>query len=92
MGVILPVVTEATITVLFESDTQKRQFDTVLISFKTFIYNRIGFNPHIIIEVNQAVDASPKYYTPQDKLKRLMELNPALRRFQKELGLDLDYD
>jgi hypothetical protein len=78
--------------VLFESDTQKRQFDTVLNSFKTFIYNRMGFHPHIIIEVNQATDASPKYYTPQDKLKRLMELNPALRRFQKDWGSDSDYD
>ena len=41
--------------------------------------------------VVKATESTTKYYTPQDKLKRLMELNPSLRRFQKELGLDLDY-
>jgi DNA polymerase-3 subunit gamma/tau len=92
MQAILPVVTDATITVNFQSDTQKEQFNVMLITFKNFIYKHIGFNPHIIIEVNKEAESASKYYTPKDKLERLMELYPALRRFQKELGLDLDYD
>jgi DNA polymerase-3 subunit gamma/tau len=92
MAVTLPVVTPATITVTFESDVQKSQFTSVLISFKNFIYTHVGFHPDVQVVVDQATETSSKFYTPKDKLERLMELNPALRRFQKELGLDLDYD
>lgn len=92
MEAILPVVTEATITIGFNSDVQKGKFNEVLIQYKNFIHRHFGFNPHIVIEVEQTVGNTQKYYTPKDKLERLMELYPALRRFQKELGLDLDYD
>ena len=92
MEAIQPIVTDATITINFASDLQKSKFNEVFISFKTYIYRRIGFNPHIIVEVTQTTTATAKLWTPKDKLERLMEINPALRRFQKELGLDLDYD
>jgi hypothetical protein len=61
-------------------------------SLKNFIYSHIGFHPDIQINIVRVNETSVKYYTPQDKLKRLIELNPSLRRFQKELGLDPDYD
>jgi DNA polymerase-3 subunit gamma/tau len=93
MNLYLPVVTDAaTISVTLESELQKTQFSQILTSLKNFIYSHIGFHPDIQVEVVKSTENSVKYYTPQDKLKRLIELNPALRRFQKELGLDLDYD
>jgi DNA polymerase-3 subunit gamma/tau len=88
-----PHVTDsATIVVSLESELQKTQFTQIMISLKNYIYGHIGFHPDIQVNVVRTTDASNKYYTPQDKLKKLIELNPALRRFQKELGLDLDYD
>ena len=86
------VIDGATIKVNLESELQKTQFTQVLISLKNFIYSHIGFHPDIQVEVVRNAESATKFYTPQDKLKRLIELNPALRRFQKELGLDLDYD
>jgi DNA polymerase-3 subunit gamma/tau len=92
MDSFLPVVTEATLSISVDSELQKTQFLQVAMGLKNFLYSHIGFHPDIQIEVVKAADTGPKYYTPQDKLKRLIELNPSLRRFQKELGLDLDYD
>ena len=88
-----PEVTDgATIMVNLESELQKTQFMQIMTSLKNFIYSHIGFHPDIQVNVVRSSDSTTKYYTPQDKLKRLIELNPSLRRFQKELGLDLDYD
>ena len=88
-----PMVTDgATITVKLESELQKTQFTQIMTGLKNFIYSHIGFHPDIQVEVVKSAENTAKFYTPQDKLKRLMELNPALRRFQKELGLDLDYN
>ena len=93
MNMNLPIVTDgATISLDLESELQKTQFSLVITSLKNFIYSHIGFHPDIQVHVVKNAEATNKYYTPQDKLKRLIELNPALRSFQKELGLDLDYD
>jgi len=93
MNLYLPTVTDAaTIAVTLESELQQTQFMQVMTGLKNFIYSHIGFHPDIQVGVVKNTENSAKFYTPQDKLKRLIELNPALRRFQKELGLDLDYD
>jgi DNA polymerase-3 subunit gamma/tau len=93
MNLYLPQVPDgATITVSLESELQKSQFTQIMSQLKNFIYSHIGFHPDIQVAVIKSPDSTQKYYTPQDKLKKLIELNPALRRFQKELGLDLDYD
>lgn len=93
MNVYLPIVPDgATIMVHLDSELQKTQFTQIMAQLKNFIYSHIGFHPDIQVTVVKSSDSTSKYYTPQDKLKKLIELNPALRRFQKELGLDLDYD
>ena len=92
MEIFLPVVTDVTITVTMESDMQKNQFLTILMGLKNFLYSHLGIHPDLQLDVARSQENSAKFYTPQDKLKRLIELNPALKRFQKELGLDLDYD
>ncbi|MBS1625295.1 MAG: hypothetical protein JSS76_14820 [Bacteroidetes bacterium] len=92
MDGVRPMVTDATISLLFSSDLQRSRFNDILPAFKAYIHRRVGFNPHIIVDVTQQAETAQKFFTPKDKLERLMELNPALRRFHKELGLDLDYD
>lgn len=93
MNMYHPVVTDAaTISVNMDSELQKSQFTLIMTSLKNFIYSHIGFHPDIQVHVVKTVETSAKYFTPNDKLKRLIELNPALMRFQKELGLDPDYD
>ncbi|MBS1594227.1 MAG: hypothetical protein JST76_08430 [Bacteroidetes bacterium] len=92
MDGIKPMVSDATISLLFDSDLQRSRFNEILPAFKAYIHRRVGFNPHMIVDVVQQAEATQKFFTPKDKLERLMDLNPALRRFQKELGLDLDYD
>ena len=92
MNIYQPVVSDATITVTLDSELQKTQFLQVQTSLRNFIYSHMGIHPHIEVVVAKSAETTARFYTPQDKLKRLMELNPALKRFQKELGLDLDYD
>ncbi len=93
MNIYKPIVTDgATIAVTLESELQKTQFGQILTALKNYIYSHIGFHPDIRVEIARREENANKYYTPQDKLKRLIELNPALLRFHKELGLDLDYD
>ena len=74
------------------SDTQKTQFDTIAVGLRNFLYSQTGTQVELQIAVNKTTDGSPKYFSPQDKMKRLLEINPALRRLQVELGLDADYD
>jgi hypothetical protein len=75
-----------------ESELQKTQFTQILTGLKNFFYSHTGFHPDIQVQVIKSTDNGVKYYTPQDKMKRLIELNPALKRFSKDLGLDPDYD
>lgn len=75
-----------------DSELQKEQFEQVLTSMKNYFFTVGGLKTEIQVLVVKDKDTLLKYYTPQDKLKRLIELNPSLKRFQKELGLDLDYD
>lgn len=93
MNMYHPTVTDAaTISVNMDSELQKTQFTQIMTSLKNFIYSHIGFHPDIQVQVVKTIDTGTKYFTPNDKLKRLIELNPALMRFQRELGLDPDYD
>jgi DNA polymerase-3 subunit gamma/tau len=93
MNMYHPTVTDAaTISLNMDSELQKTQFTQIMTSLKNFIYSHIGFHPDIQVQVVKTVETSAKFFTPNDKLKRLIELNPALMRFQKELGLDPDYD
>jgi hypothetical protein len=93
MELYVPVVKERLLEINCESDLQKSQFDQHTPSIRNFYYQNTGVAPVIEILVTKtATNANPKLYTPQDKLKRLIELNPNIRKFQKDLGLDIDYN
>ena len=93
MELYVPVVKERMLEIHCESDLQKSQFDQHAASIRNFYYQNTGVAPVIELFITKtATNSNPKLYTPQDKLKRLIELNPNIRKFQKDLGLDIDYN
>lgn len=90
-----PVLDEASldkVLLAVKSDVQKKAFDEVRLGVQNFISRRVGAN--IILEViaDKLVDTGTKPYTPKEKLERLIEKNPAIKKMQQRLGLELDYD
>jgi hypothetical protein len=93
MELYVPVVKERLLEIHCESDLQKSQFEQHAASIRNFYYQNTGVAPVIELFITKtATNSNPKLYTPQDKLKRLIELNPNIRKFQKDLGLDIDYN
>lgn len=45
-----------------------------------------------INKIGEEKQQKAKLYTPQDRFKRLVEINPAIAILQKELGLDFEYN
>ncbi len=45
-----------------------------------------------INKIGEEKQIKTKLYTPQDRFKRLVEINPAIAILQKELGLDFEYN
>ena len=93
MGSFTPVATpDGVITITVESEIQRNHFASIIVSLRNKIYSYTTVKPDIQLIVSKNMEANPKFYTPKDKMKLLLEINPAIRRFQKELDLDLDYD
>lgn len=75
-----------------QSDIQRSQFDEVRLGVQNFISKRVGAEVTITIAVDKKVSNGVKPYTPKEKLERLIEKNPAIKKMQQDLGLELDYD
>lgn len=74
------------------SEHQKSQFEEVKNGLLTFITKRVGAtNIELLIIADKQENAGYKPYTPKEKLERLIEKNPAIRKMQEKLGLELDY-
>lgn len=80
------------ISVKVQSDIQKNQFDEVRLGVQNFISLRVGVPVTIQIITDKKIDTGAKPYTPKEKLERLIEKNPAIKKMQQDLGLELDYD
>jgi hypothetical protein len=80
------------ISLKVQSDIQKSQFESVLLGVQNFISARVGAAIELEIIADKKVDNGTKPYTPKEKLERLIEKNPAIKKMQQELGLELDYD
>lgn len=87
-----PQLQDAAIRIVVASDTQHQQFTSINTGFLNYVLKHTGVQASFDIVVNKAEPTGPKYYTPQDKMKRLIEVHPALRNFVKQFGLDVDYD
>jgi DNA polymerase-3 subunit gamma/tau len=75
-----------------QSDIQKSQFENVRLGLQNFIAARVGAAIELEIAADKKVDNGTKPYTPKEKLERLIEKNPAIKKMQQQLGLELDYD
>ena len=80
------------ITLIVQSDIQKSQFETVCIGVQHFISERVGAEMEMEIIADKKVENGTKPYTPKEKLERLIEKNPAIKKMQQQFGLELDYD
>ncbi len=78
--------------VKFQSETQLAQFDEVKGGVKFFYEGRTGAPVEIISSADTTIPSTAKLYKPIDILNNMMEKNPAIKKMQKELGLELDYD
>jgi DNA polymerase-3 subunit gamma/tau len=75
-----------------QSDVQKAQFTDLQAGIETFISKRVGVAVHLEVVADKKTDNVVKPYTPKEKLERLMEKNPAIKKMQQQFGLELDYD
>lgn len=74
------------------SDIQKLQFDEVRKAMEYFISKRVGAEVEMSVIADKTEKDGRKPYTEKEKMERLMEKNPAIRKMQQRLGLELDYD
>lgn len=75
-----------------QSDVQKTQFDEVRQGVQHYISQRVGAKIELEVIADKKVENGTKPYTPKEKLERLIEKNPAIKKMQQDLGLELDYD
>ena len=59
---------------------------------ENFISKRVGAKIEIEVLADKKVETGTRPYTPKEKLERLIEKNPAIKKMQQKLGLELDYD
>ncbi|MDB5282855.1 MAG: polymerase subunit gamma/tau [Bacteroidota bacterium] len=90
-----PVLDETVLNKVFvkvQSDIQKSQLDEIRNGLQNFISKRVGAEIALEIIADKEVDTGTKPYTPKEKLERLIQKNPAIKKMQQQLGLEMDYD
>ncbi len=75
-----------------KSDIQRAQFNEVAQGLKRFFSKRLGVPVEFEIIADKEIVDGTKPYTPKEKLERLIQKNPAIKKMQQQLGLELDYD
>lgn len=75
-----------------KSDIQKTQFDEIRGGIEQFISERVGAAIKLNVEADKEFIATVKPYTPKEKLERMIELNPTVKKAIQQFGLELDYD
>ncbi|MBK8660193.1 MAG: DNA polymerase III subunit gamma/tau [Bacteroidetes bacterium] len=84
--------TQLQLEVKFQSETQLAQFDEVKGGVKFYYESRTGAVVDILSSADATIQSTAKLYKPIDILHHMMEKNPAIKKMQQELGLELDYD
>lgn len=72
------------------SDLQKAQFDSLQNALVHYIGQRTGASVSLIIVANKQDTGGKKPYSPQEKLDRLIELNPNIKTLVKRFNLEID--
>jgi hypothetical protein len=92
MQLYFPIIEAGEIKVLVESAVQQNIFSEQWEVIERITAGRFTENPRIsLIMLSNADSGKKKLFGPQEKLKRLIEINPAIMKFSKEMGLDFDY-
>jgi hypothetical protein len=87
-----PIIEAGEIQVSVESAVQQTIFSEQWEVIERIITERFEDAPNIKLFMQSNNDNSKKkLFGPQEKLKRLIEINPAIMNFSKEMGLDFDY-
>lgn len=81
-----------TISLTVQSEVLVNQFEEIRTSIQHFISQRVAAPITLQIKADKKAETGTKPYTPKEKLERLIEKNPAIKKMQQELGLELDYD
>ncbi len=89
----IPVLSGNEVQVTVQSTSQKEKLDEELNALQHYLSRRTAVTIHVVIEVDKTASAAVyKPYTDEEKMKRLIEKNPAIKLLQQKFGLSLDYD
>lgn len=83
---------EMKIELRVSSDVKKGQFEEVQQGLLHFMRQRTGTDVELEIIADKTETAGSKPYTPKERLERLIEKNPVIKKMQQQFGLELDYD
>lgn len=87
------VMHESKILVTVQAEAQFEKLNEVAISLEKFLSAHTGVNLEVKISVDKENSATTAiYYTDEDMLKRLLEINPIIKILQKKFGLEPDTD
>lgn len=82
---------ERKISVTVQAEAQFEKLNEVSISLEKFIKTHTGVTLEVKILVDKTYSATNAiYYTDEDMLKRLIEINPLIKVLQKKFGLEPD--
>lgn len=82
---------ERKISVTVQAEAQFEKLNEVSISLEKFIKTHTGVTLEVKILVDKTHSATNAiYYTDEDMLKRLIEINPLIKVLQKKFGLEPD--
>ena len=90
-----PLLDESVLNKVFvkvQSDIQKSQLEEIRNGLQAFVSKKVGAEIAFEIIADKEVVTGTKPYTPKEKLERLIQKNPAIKKLQQQLGLELDYD
>jgi hypothetical protein len=93
MNILQPEYKENVLLLRAESELQKslieNQIEILTTALRSFFLEQVSIE--ILFSNFSNGDQKQKLYTPQDKFRRMVEINPHLSLLQKEIGLDFDY-
>jgi DNA polymerase-3 subunit gamma/tau len=80
------------IDIKVQSEIHKVQLEEVQGGLLTFFEQRFGAKLQLNLIFNKEATTALKPYTPKEKFDRIVQKNPAIKKMQQDLGLELDYD
>jgi DNA polymerase III subunit gamma/tau len=85
------LVAENTVTFTVHNAMAQERLNADKTSLMDFLRSKLRNNVFTLEIVLSKEEGEARIYTTQDKFKRLVELNPALRKLQQTFDLDLEY-